>query len=127
MAPIIIYFVRGIGDSARFDRAKTIDLCQNPLTVRSFLTMTVHYPIPFTLLHRKNQNWREHDRFPNGLRTTMKLPSSRAALQTRVNYDPEQSLGPSMLWLASERRSLRVRLRNRQPLRQMRRQQRHSG
>ena len=72
------------GSKDRLRRAKTIDLCQNPLTVcpaKSHL-----YPSDTPHRSRKNRNCHGHARFPNGKSMTTRLLSLRADLLPRARF-----------------------------------------
>lgn len=86
------------GDSARLDRAKTIDLCQNPLTVRATISSMLTLTDPVLRFARKNRSWRGPDKSQSGLCMITRLLSLHVASPTLANCDRGQSPG---LWMPS--------------------------
>jgi len=72
------------GSKDRLDRAKTIDLCQNPLTVSTrFVCSTIT-----NVYFRKSLNSLELDKYLNGRNTMLKLLDLPANLQKKERSTP---------------------------------------
>lgn len=75
-----------IGSKDRLHRAKTIDLCQNPLTVRSPSRFRINTPFMDIFECRRNQNCRGRVRFPNGRSTTKRSLDSCVDLLPKARF-----------------------------------------
>src|SRR5882757_5426235 len=97
----------------RFEQAKTIDLCQNPLTVCALPPVVVCCSLtrPYApSVDRKNPSSRERGRFQSGRRTTGRLRGLRDAFLVK-----ERSVRPLCQrkwtsWQPSEERRGRARI-----------------
>lgn len=94
------------GSKDRLHRAKTIDLCQNPKTVRPIRPLLPNFPSPPLVprSHRKNRSSREPVKSQNGRLTTLRLRALLGNWQHQERFTQRRRSKMSTLWRERRRR-----------------------